>query len=85
MAKRKRLNSPLLTWLRTKHDGMLRQMRIEARAQNYDGALRCQARAEAYAWTILHVEAEMRRVHDTLDQIVPPRIVAPRSPRRRQA
>ena len=62
MARTKRPQSPLLTWLRVKYEGQAKQARVEARAENYDKAARCQARAEAYAWTILHVETEMRRI-----------------------
>jgi hypothetical protein len=61
MPRVSRKKSPLLTWLYKKYEGQATKAKRESRAGNYDVALRCQARAEAYAWTILHIETEMKK------------------------
>lgn len=61
MVKKVRLRSPLLTWLREKLDVNDKMAKRLGREGKYAEALHRATLAEAYAFTILHVEFEMRK------------------------
>ena len=62
MASKRRPQSELLTWLRGQFDSHEKQRKVAAREQRYADAAECEAMASAYAFTLLHVEREARRV-----------------------
>ena len=51
----------LLKWLRTKHKASERLAKQLGRAGSYGEAAIALGRCEAYAWTVVHIEAEMKR------------------------
>ena len=54
----------VIAWLRKKHLASIRVMREAAKQQNWSLAQQSEARAEAYSWSVLNVDAKLRALKE---------------------